>query len=676
MTKSVGRWRDSEHSVSQLRALLWIRLQAALGVEPIVTRSVRTCVGLADDLVAAGLACVHLEGKQGLVKQAWHTMSRRFGDKGEEPRPPETLADLAEPVLAKLVDELPAADQTGLAAEIVAELDDDMRRELLRRTAEKDIDRAVLKLAAEAGGLGSFAVAVGAAGFAPYLLAAKASAFIPLVSGPALVSLVSVLANPLFVIPVVVVAGWSVTRSADRRAAAQVALHLIVLLACDGLRRDRSSIEQLVASFGTLPSLDDDGSLRKEVALCRATFEDLEENSWFRAGGARPVVSNDWEGYDVGRNTVAIGAVSLADIVYSLAVIDPHVVAAADFASKEEIGSAFDFALHLEGKFGDTWAARAGDVARLKGYAMEQLAASKLAADGHAVELAEAPNQPGWDLLVDGEPFQVKCADADHIREHFEKYPDIPVLASSDLIDEQWPEEWADKVFFLDGLSNEFVEEITQRSYRAAEDLAGNDVPEVALAVVAARQAWMLGKGQVTVGQAASQLVLEGSTRAGLAVVGGVVGQAVGLLILGPAGGLVAGALGPVAAQAGARRVAAFAEGVVRRGKDRQHRQKFDALLSDVIQSIENAIELKLMAYRRKYREVGLGKAGLYVRHRLLDEARHLEENSALLHRLRTDDGKPEARTRELLRVATRTVHAACYQEPLRGLFRHLATKR
>ena len=65
VTKSVGRWRDSELSESQLRALLWIRLQAALGVEPTVTRSVRMCVGLADDLVAAGLACVHLEGKQG-----------------------------------------------------------------------------------------------------------------------------------------------------------------------------------------------------------------------------------------------------------------------------------------------------------------------------------------------------------------------------------------------------------------------------------------------------------------------------------------------------------------------------------------------------------------------------------------------------------------------------------
>lgn len=58
----------------------------------------------------------------------------------------------------------------------------------------------------------------------------------------------------------------------------------------------------------------------------------------------------------------------------------------------------------------------------------------QMIADGHDVGPAEASNTPGLDLLVDGQPVQVKCGTAlSNLTEHFEKYPDIPVIANTAL---------------------------------------------------------------------------------------------------------------------------------------------------------------------------------------------------------------------------------------------------
>ncbi len=93
-------------------------------------------------------------------------------------------------------------------------LDEDERQALLREAGERDVERALVKLAAAGGAHGSFALAVGATGFAPYILAAQASAFMPMVSGPALVSLVSVMANPMVVVGAAVGLGAYLTRKA------------------------------------------------------------------------------------------------------------------------------------------------------------------------------------------------------------------------------------------------------------------------------------------------------------------------------------------------------------------------------------------------------------------------------------------------------------------------------
>lgn len=75
-----------------------------------------------------------------------------------------------------------------------------------------------------------------------------------------------------------------------------------------------------------------------------------------------------------------------------------------------------------------------GNLPRLYGYVAEQQTMLHLLQQGHQVELAEGATQAGWDLLVDGQEFQVKhTLSSSLIEEHFRKYPDIPVIVNSEL---------------------------------------------------------------------------------------------------------------------------------------------------------------------------------------------------------------------------------------------------
>lgn len=699
---SAKKWElDDKLTDEHLRAILWIRLQRALAVYPSITRSVRGCERLADDLVASGLKDLDASASKGLVGRAlenvgeqgaklWRNRKNLSKSLEADGSPaadavPSTLAALVEPLLSKMVqgalgdgaDAMGEENKHRLVVEIVAALGEDERRAILDEAGEQDIGRAVCKSIAAGGVHGTFGATVAVSGFAPYIFAAQASAFIPFVSGPALVSLVSVLANPVVVVAAVAGLGLYWNRSANERAAAQVAIHLIALLACDGLGRGREALENLVGSFRGIPELAADVFTdRDEESTYKELWHEMEATSWLAAPAPRPALADPWERKDVYRDSVAIAAASIGDLIYSLAAIDPQVVAAADFSRSDEIDNPFDFAAHFFEKFESGWGERKessvaeqGDIAQLKGFTMEQIAATKLVDDGHVVEMPVDPNQPGWDLMVDGQPFQVKClADSSLLNEHFARYPDIPVLANSDLIDEveQWPEEWRESVFFLEGHTEELVEQVVARSYAEAKDLGDNDVPEIALAYVAARQLWRLKKGEVTRAQAASQLLIEGTTRAGLAVAGAIVGQSVGLLLLGPAGALIATGVLPILAQAGAGPLVGRVKNIV--GLRSKVHEEVDVRCRALCVAVERAIDDKLSTLRLKHRQVGNGAAGAYVRHRLMDEARHLEESQGRLLALRQDGRDRPTRVVETLRIALQAVHPARFQPELRGL--------
>jgi uncharacterized protein (DUF697 family) len=78
-------------------------------------------------------------------------------------------------------------------------------------------------------------------------------------------------------------------------------------------------------------------------------------------------------------------------------------------------------------------AQRVGYESWVQGHIGESVAANVLTQNGYEVEFAELPNQPGWDLIVNGVPMNVKVGDtaAANIGEHFEIYPEIPVITDT-----------------------------------------------------------------------------------------------------------------------------------------------------------------------------------------------------------------------------------------------------
>jgi hypothetical protein len=131
--------------------------------------------------------------------------------------------------------------------------------------------------------------------------------------------------------------------------------------------------------------------------------------------------------------TAGVAGITIYDAVYSISLVDENVLRALDFSSAADLSNFHDIIAHIKTNFRDGSGLN-GSLERLEGYTAEQVVAAHLVAKGHVVEFPENSNQQGYDLLVDGYPVQVKnTMTPDLIREHLEKYPDIPVIANSEM---------------------------------------------------------------------------------------------------------------------------------------------------------------------------------------------------------------------------------------------------
>jgi len=229
------------------------------------------------------------------------------------------------------------------------------------------------------------------------------------------------------------------------------------------------------------------------------------------------------------------------DEIQALFNIDPHVVAGMDFWLSDDLT---DFS---ELKRTVTEAAAGSGYDRwldtLKGYVAEQIAADVLVTQGVEVELAPTPNQTGWDLLVNGEPYNVKVGvTTSHIAEHFREYPDIGVITSPELA-AHFPEH-ADNIIVLPELSNEHLEQLVDTTI---DSITGVDwdfsFPVVTAIFAGIRELNLLLSGDTNLVSSLRNFSLDVVGTGGGLWLGGTLGTALGSL-LGPAGIVVCGIIG------------------------------------------------------------------------------------------------------------------------------------
>jgi hypothetical protein len=168
----------------------------------------------------------------------------------------------------------------------------------------------------------------------------------------------------------------------------------------------------------------------------------------------------------------------------------------------------------------------------------------QMIADFHDVRLAEASNTPGLDLIVDGMPVQVKCGTAlSNLTEHFEKYPDIPVIANAALAEKAMASgaPWAHLVTTLPGFEITMIEQQIAETLGHAADMADPNVLQFVLSVGVLRGGIKVSRGRVPVSDLPAWLILDGASRGLLALAGGNAGAWFGLVAIGSAAVLILG---------------------------------------------------------------------------------------------------------------------------------------
>ncbi|MBM3992531.1 MAG: hypothetical protein FJ298_16250 [Planctomycetes bacterium] len=253
--------------------------------------------------------------------------------------------------------------------------------------------------------------------------------------------------------------------------------------------------------------------------------------------------------------TAAIGSATLGVHLYWWSELDPKVLDGITAASAGDPTTVWALKEATAWFERATDAARDGNIARLSGYVAEQVAAQHLMQSGHHVAFAEAPNTAGYDLLVDGMPFQVKnTLEAGHVLEHLERYPDIPVIVNAELADQLGTHAG---VFVDTALSHEQVLEATNGTLEALDgtDALGFEIPIVTIGVAALKHLPSLASSKIDANAYMSRVRREVLSVGGGGLAGAKIGALLGA-ILGPPGMVIGGVAGGVIGATGGRAVA------------------------------------------------------------------------------------------------------------------------
>lgn len=469
----------------------------------------------------------------------------------------------------------------------------------IKRSIEKGHEAAQRALAA-GGSWAVFAALVGSAGFAPYILAAQLSAWIPMISGPALVSLLATLISPLTVLVGVGALGWLGMGRGANVLRSQIAARFCVLLAMSGARDAKQGLAQFLDDMRSLDHAPKDAfehlakqermALRAKLAFMNGRLERGLPRS---AGPApqpwdRDVLRSSSKNNPLDKEEAGLAAgVTAGEMLWHAAALDENVLKAADFSRSADLGDPVSFAVHAQ-EFAIEGAGYA-----LRGYVAERLVLNQLLADGHDVRLAGASNTPGFDLLVDGQPVQVKCgAGLSNLTEHFEKHPDIPVIANEALAKKaaEADADWASLVTTLPGMEIAAIEQQIADTLGHAVSLKDPSVLDVALAISVVRGGYEVVRGDISIEDLPAWLVIDGAAHGTLTFVGGKAGTWVGLVAIGPAGALILGPAVACAALMGTGKLKGAATGLLMRKWAQGLIDHASALHAALISAVEKRI--------------------------------------------------------------------------------------
>lgn len=256
----------------------------------------------------------------------------------------------------------------------------------------------------------------------------------------------------------------------------------------------------------------------------------------------------------------------------ALLAIDEHVYSEMSRLAGEQLETIGDLSTYLAGwpsaEFGS--ALPDASLNKLMGHLAEPEVAEHLESLGINVDMPDASNQAGWDLILNGEHMvNVKAvADSNALTGHFEQYPDVPVIVPGDMAGIPEQAIHLDTAGSIDQLARSVADgegnivivdhELEQAAmFEHAEEvsdaLLGNvevadvtGIPLITLALSGVREVRLLSEDKTSAGNAMKNLLLD-SAGTGVGAAGGaLIGVEIGSLF-GPVGTAVGRVVGGIA---------------------------------------------------------------------------------------------------------------------------------
>lgn len=162
------------------------------------------------------------------------------------------------------------------------------------------------------------------------------------------------------------------------------------------------------------------------------------------------------------------------------------------------------------------------------------------------MEFPAEPNQPGYDLLVDGKPFQVKTTvNPELIGEHLDRHPDVPVITNVE--NKAYAAERAG-VYVDHALSHAQTKEDVVNTIHALDhiDAFSIHLPIITMLVSSVREGGLLLRGDTDPATAAKHVLMDAAGVGGGAAVGKMLAAAAIGSATGPAGAAIGGAIGAI----------------------------------------------------------------------------------------------------------------------------------
>lgn len=416
--------------------------------------------------------------------------------------------------------------------------------------------------------------------------------------------------------------------------------------------------------------------LLKQGRVEEALQEPVKQRHPTRSGVAE-FVSSRATGQMSPAEDVAYAGLTLGVFLYNYIRIDPEVVKGVEFARAADVDSVLSFARFTDTKADLTGARLDGLHSELQGYVAEQIEAHHLIAQGHDVMFPDTANNPGWDLKVDGHPFQVKClADSGGVLEHLHRYPDIPVIVNAELADQVGDHA---NVYVDPDLHHGAVLHATEETLDRGRGLSDFEIPWISLGVSGAFNLYYMLKNGTDVRAMLTCTATDTGGRTIGATAGKYAGTGVGLLLFGPAGAIVISVLGAIGGAAADRRAVAKSrqlfvaeeETAVRAGVHRVAKAAAEAM-PEKIQAWSHKSEM--IADSLAGPKANQSKVQTAMGRRISNHIDHWTRKKAEIEALacdRTDD--PRGLFERVLTLIRRAgIHAHHIQEPMQELAKRM----